>query len=507
MLKPRLDPLATGLERLRLWLDRPLSKFWCVIGWLGATMVFLGTSTLLGGPTEGDSVETVYATWSIEHVNLACAYPLGGGEHITSIANPFALAAPLYPVLTGVAAALFRIGHSVPFPTQHQLGRNCTHAFVTMFNWSVKSSSELPTVHLAYLVWPVLMAGVIALLRASDRGRRGWEPATLLLIACLPTVLMCITYFFHPQDVLAIALIVGGVACSLRGRWVWAGALLGLAFCSQQFAVLVAVPLLIVAPGHSRARFAAGALAAAAVIDIPLIVATSGRGIKTILLGSSRVGSNIRAHGGTVLWETDLRGILLFLISRVLPVVAAAALAWWASRRLGSRLLAPVPLMSLVATSLAFRLVFEENLFGYYFMAVAVSLVMLDVMGGRLRGYTVAWLALLTVAFNPFHVGFVSNLTSRALPLYNATPIVLLALFVLSVTYDALHRRFRVYKIVWIVVVALTIENRLWGLSQSILVVPRWLWQVILVPLAIVLAVGPLLAAMKKRDAREPVPV
>ena len=62
----------------------------------------------------------------------------------------------------------------------------------------------------------------------------------------------------------------------------------------------------------------------------------------------------------------------------------------------------PVPLLALMALSLSLRLVFEQNLYGYYFMAFAVSLVLLDVVGGRIRGQLVAWLGLLTLAYNPF---------------------------------------------------------------------------------------------------------
>ena len=56
-----------------------------------------------------------------------------------------------------------------------------------------------------------------------------------------------------------------------------------------------------------------------------------------------------------------------------------------------------MPLISLVATSLALRLVFEQNIFGYYFMALCVTLVLLDVISGRIRGELVAWLALITL--------------------------------------------------------------------------------------------------------------
>lgn len=68
-------------------------------------------------------------------------------------------------------------------------------------------------------------------------------------------------------------------------------------------------------------------------------------------------------------------------------------------RRLGPAALEPVALVSVVALSLCMRLVFEQALFGYYFMALAVTLVLLDVMGGRIRGSLVAWLVLVSLVF------------------------------------------------------------------------------------------------------------
>ena len=51
----------------------------------------------------------------------------------------------------------------------------------------------------------------------------------------------------------------------------------------------------------------------------------------------------------------------------------------------GIRPLQPAVLIALVALSLSFRLVFEDNVFSYYYMALAVTLVLLDVVGGRIR--------------------------------------------------------------------------------------------------------------------------
>jgi hypothetical protein len=498
------DTTADRIARFRSWLERPLSNFWCFVGWLCATGVFLGLAGLLGGPAEGDVSETVYGTWSIAHGNLACVYPLARGHYINDLASPFALAAPLYPILSAGLAALLRIGHDVAFPTPQQFGPHCERAFTAMFDWSLKSDAILPTIRLAYFVWIVLMAGVVVVLRASGRGRRGWEPVALVLVAATAPVLMCLTFYFHPQDLLAMGLLLASLACVVRKSWYWAGILLGFAFCSQQFVVLVGAPLLVIAPASHRLRFAGSALLAVAIIDVPLIVATSGRGFKTVLFGSSRVGSNIRSTGGTVLWETGLHGPLLFLVSRVLPIVLAATLAWWVSKRMGPHALDPIPLMSLVATSLVLRLVFEENLFGYYFMAAAVALIVLDALCGRLRGPVVAWLILEVAAFSPIHLGLVSNLTSRSLSLFTWIPVFLLGIALTSVLIDAAQRRFHLYRALLVIVIALTSVSNLWGMHRPPISVPEWTWQLILVPIALGLALAPLVRSMRSEVPSEP---
>jgi hypothetical protein len=59
------------------WLDHPLSGWWCALGWLATTVVFIGVVRLFGGPAHVDVEESVHSTWAIAHGQLACAYPLG----------------------------------------------------------------------------------------------------------------------------------------------------------------------------------------------------------------------------------------------------------------------------------------------------------------------------------------------------------------------------------------------------------------------------------------------
>jgi len=246
------------------------------------------------------------------------------------------------------------------------------------------------------------MVGVVAVLRAAHRGRTGWEPLTLLFVACTPPVFMCLQYLFHPQDLLSMGLILCGVASVLRERWVLAGVVMGLAFTSQQFAVLVLIALLVLAPNVGRFKLAAAAVVTWALISLPLVLATSGRALRVALVGSGLGGSEFNS----ITWQLHITGSAAVDLWRVMPVLVSALLAYWTTRRLGHAALDPVPLMAVVATSLSMRLVFDEGLYGYYFMAVAVALIVLDVLRRRFRIVLIGWFALIVLVFDPLPWGY-----------------------------------------------------------------------------------------------------
>jgi hypothetical protein len=407
------------------WLSQPLSQWWCALGWLISTSIFVGLTRLVGGVTTGDASDSVNTTWALAHGIPSCGYSPG---------NQFALpyTGPFYPLLSSGIAALFRIGNSTPFPAKAQLGPHCSTAIIAMYHWSIRSHALLPTVQIGYVSWFLLMGGVVALLRASGRGRSGWEPVALVIVALAPPVYMCLHEYFHPQDLAAMGLVLAGIACVRRGWWVWAGVFLGLAFTAQQFALLAIAPLLVIAPRDRVTRFVGAAVASVLGIVVPLTVLVSTKAISIALIGS---GDSSAAN--TLLGMLHPQGRLVLVLSRLAPIVLAMLTARWSSKRIGSAILEPLPLIALMATSLSYRLIFEVNLWGYYFMAVAVILVILDVIRGRIRVLLLVWLALVVVAFypTPADAGF-----GPASPLW----------------------------------------------------LPLWLWQLILVPVAIALAASPL---------------
>ncbi len=473
-------------RRVVSWLDQPVGPLTRVIGWVGSTILFLLVATALGGPTEGDSSEVVYGTWAVQHGRLSCVYPVAGPHHPMALANPFALAAPLYPLVSGLVAAVLRIGHAVDFPSSRTLGPSCANGFAALFRWSVRASAIEPTVRIGFVMWLALLAGVLYLVRSTERRGTGWEVATGFALAVTPPVVMCLTYYFHPQDLLAMALVLAGTGAVLRGRPLTAGVLFGLALTAQQFAILAALAVIVLIDRRSLGRLFVGAATAVVVVDGPFVALSGLRALKTVLLGSSRVGSAITPHGGTVVFSLGLTGIPSFVVSRVVPLVVAAALAAWVRRARGGQALPPAGLVTVVAAALLARLVFEVNIFGYYLMAVFVAVLVVEVLRGQLGRDVIALAGLFLVYFDPEHIALVSNLTPYGLAVFYDIPIVIGALGVVVFLYDALRRRNVVLDALWVALVALTGEDHLWGHYYPIWNLPEWAWQVIVVGYALV---------------------
>ena len=360
-----------------------------------SSAIFVGLTTVLGGLTQLDSMLSTYTAWSISHGDVACAYPWGSSVY-------FPLTAPLYPLTTAGLVVLFGVGHGVAFPLRATLGPRCLKWLAPITHWSVKAGALSPTLRFGYVGWIVLMIGAIMVLRASGRGRCGWEPLTLVALACTPPIFMCLQYLFHPQDLMAMGLILIGLALARRERWMIAGVVMGLAFTSQQFALLAIVPLAVLAPSRRRPSYIFGVIATVAVFVVPLALLTSGRALRVALVGSGLSGSQT----GSFTSELHVTSPLMLGLWRMLPILAAFGVAFWAMRRLHSGALEPVPLLSIIATSLSFRLVFDEGLYGYYFMAVAVCLVLLDVLNRKFRIQLIGWLAMVVLVFDPLPWGY-----------------------------------------------------------------------------------------------------
>ena len=465
------------------WLDRPISPLACALGWCAGFIGFVGIIRLLGGPSRGDFEFLVYSIWAIEHGQFGCAFP-----------SPDTTSDPFYPLFSGGVAALASIGHSVPFPPRSALGPHCDRAMYAIEPWAVQADAGHGTFEIGYLSILPLLAGVVAVLRTIGRGQRRWEPAMVVTVALLPPVWMCVESTFHPEDLFAMGFALLAIACARRTAWAWAGFWISLALVAQPFAVLVATPLLVLAPACRRLRFVGSALICLAVLLLPLAVVGSEQtkgGLLHQLQTGIQNGSTAVLVSGTVVWELHLSGTWLVLVSRVLPIALAFFLAWWVVRRLGEKSLEPVVLLSLIAVCLGLRLVFEETLFGYYFMALTVALVLVDVARGHIRFATVAWITVVSFVFGvmsqPVHV-FNGSWADTA---QNVTAVVILV-GALSLLARSLLRRKTSDALVCVAVLAATLLA--WDVSANPFGcdLPVWFWQTALVLPGLVLAAKPL---------------
>lgn len=368
-------------------LDQPRSRLACLAGWLASLAAFIGLVHLLGGPSMVDAQNELHPGWAIAHGDFACAYPP---------TPDLVESGPLYPLLSAPLVRLFHIGGNVAFPSGAALGRNCSLAILAEASWSYTAAALQTSLRIGFLVWIALAAGLVALLRASGRGRSGWEVLTPVVVACVPTVYACVQAAFHPEDLLCLGLLLAGIGCCIRRSWALAGACLGLAVTAQPYGLLVLVPLVVVAPRAGRARLAAWAAIAVAVVCVPVWIATDGRVLHSL------DGTSVTPSGGDALVGlTVLHGLLLDVVSRFLPILGSGVLALWFRSRFGPRALESLPLVLLCGMSLGLRLAFEVNLFTYYCMAFSVMILLADVLRRRVRLTTVVWIAAATTGLDP----------------------------------------------------------------------------------------------------------
>jgi hypothetical protein len=456
------------VSRLREWLDRPLRPASCFVGWCAATAVFVALVSLLGGPSHLDVDLSMFATLSIAHGQFGCAFPTG---HTTI--------APLYSVVSGGVTALSGIGRSVAYPGAASFGPHCRNIAPTVTHWWTQAHALDALSAVGYLGWLALLAGVVAFLRAGGKGRCGWEPATLLALACLPPVWMCLQSFMHPEDLLTMGLALLALAAARTNRWVWTGLFVTLAILTQQWALLVAIPLLVLAPRAGKIRLLVAAFCTGLVVIVPLAMATSGQVLHAITEGAA----SVPGVGGTLLWDTHLYGRGLFVASRLLPLVLSLILSRYAVRRTGASASDATTLLCVVALSFSLRLVFEEAMFGYYFMALAVTLVLLDVIRGHVRDALVAWAVALPLVYSPLGLSRESDVFS---------------LFAMgaALCMAALRVRERKHSLMWAALFACALVT----FAPLHLSLPAPLWQTLFVAAGIALAAGPLLARRAQGD-------
>ncbi|MDP9134958.1 MAG: glycosyltransferase 87 family protein [Actinomycetota bacterium] len=137
--------------------------------------------------------------------------------------------------------------------------------------------SSLETVYFAGALPCLLATVVLGLVLARLVAERGQSPAVQGLVAGL-AVINPITFralhWGHPEELLCAALCVGAVLAALRERELLAGALLGLAIATKQWALIAVLPILLAAPRRRLPLLGIAGTVAAAFL-LPGLVANS----------------------------------------------------------------------------------------------------------------------------------------------------------------------------------------------------------------------------------------
>jgi hypothetical protein len=249
--------------------------------------------------------------------------------------------------------------------------------------WRGLTGGENPSGALTLAGYGTAALVVIAGGRLVGRGPGGRRREVLFLLAMVvsPFFRESLGNYFHPEDVLALGLLLLALSLAAESRWLWAGAALGLAFGCKQWVLLAAPVLLVWAPGRqAKARLVGAAAGAAAVVYAPLLVLTP-RAAGQVLRGPVPVA------GGFVP-QTTILGMLRKApfhvpvtdvndLARLLPVLFAIAVAalWWLviSHRSGTvARLGVEDGLGLVLAVVAFRLIGDCIALSYYALPLSV---------------------------------------------------------------------------------------------------------------------------------------
>jgi hypothetical protein len=200
--------------------------------------------------------------------------------------------------------------------------------------------------------------------------------------------------FFHPEDTIACAGVMGACLRTKRGDWRSVGALIGVALLFKQWALWAALPVLFAAPRGKRGIVAFYALALPALVMVPFLLSTPSTwdaltgAVATLGLGHRQLWLDLVFDDGVY----GNANLLRFAWG-----ATSVAVALWVRRRNAPGGVPTVDtLLAAVGTVMLLRLAFEPTIFGYYVVPPAVFAIVWAARNGRpiaLRAITAVLLA------------------------------------------------------------------------------------------------------------------
>ena len=268
-------------------------------------------------------------------------------------------------------------------------------------------TADEPTVYLvgALPLLAALAALTLALARRMEAERRSsFEKAAVAVAVLASPLVVRALHWGHAEEILCAALAVGGVYAAGSGRAAWSAILVGGAVATKQWAVVAALPALLVLPG-ARIRFAVVAAVVVAAFYVPMLAGDPDRFLAVVEAASSSEPEEVLGHQpglelpgsrvtptnvwwpvstaydtdqGTVYRQPEWLGRLTHTL--ILVVALGLALVAWLRRRDSAT---PRDALALLALMLLGRGALDPMSLDYYHLPLVIALGAMAAVGER----------------------------------------------------------------------------------------------------------------------------
>jgi hypothetical protein len=340
-----------------------------------------------------DLWSTYNASFSYIHGNFAAVYSTATG--FLAFPGILIVFAPIAAIGSSLQTTMIEIEknhHAVAHPETYYVpgGSFVPHEAVVSFG----NQQLAPHPQVFVLLGPYeLVISAVALFALDalaeqigvSRGRR-----VLLNITQVVLLWNLAVRWGHPQDALAVAFVAYALLFAIQQRWTGAGWLFGLALAFQPL-VIVALPLLLVVGGMRRAwGILVRGLVPSIAVTIPPLAGAFHNTVHVLSTQPAYPSRNHATPWTSLAPKVRSPGAVPGVGGgpvRVLSLVLAAGLAWWARRWRST----PAMLAWALALALALRCYTESVMTSYYaWPALAVGLVV--------SGLCVQWRFLAVIA-------------------------------------------------------------------------------------------------------------
>ncbi len=366
-----------------------------------------------------DFPQTTNPAVAVAQGKLSCAYD-------GSIVND---ANPLYPLILALSLRVFASSRDISqlFEVDSTVCANPNPQISLTDN--LASHIVIDT---SLITWLVVAFGLIYVLQKSRRKDSWFLVYALFGLSLMPFFSASLSIFLHPEDVLAIGLVLISTGAMLREKWMLSGIFAGLALDSKLIAVPYILVLFILIPGKSRIRFAMAAVVVSALILSPFLITLPS----TILVFSGHYALTFLISAPSIMWY--LKGIFgshTAIASRGLPVVLAAVFSIIFKLKLPNVFKNTEAVVVLLCACAILRVFFEVEVFAYYLMPISITFFLVVLIYGRGYMLYLFWSFVTALIYNATNGAWGEQFMTKFFLLAQLIAIIPPLLFVISLVF------------------------------------------------------------------------